>query len=298
MKVSVRYPVTIAGLLAAVSTAAYADSVWLNGAGLRDLSIGSAVGGQLFEGIGTNGRMTLHNGGGIGGFNSIGQDFAGSNDAAVHFRITYAASVGYSFTLTTATSSRTLSWGGAMGQSVVGTSPSHVAAMASSASSMADESSPASGLPGNGESYRSNARVLNGYLASSRSFNAISIEASAGHGQLNFSNLSFTMLGQLDVVAGVLASDGVVGSGVNTTTGGPTNAVLRQSVVSDIDLSLRNWMLSGTLLVSGGFNDDVSFAVSQNNAQFISMVPLPPSAWAGAVVLVGVAASVRRRKLA
>ena len=95
-----------------------------------------------------------------------------------------------------------------------------------------------------------------------------------------------------------MASDGVVGSGVNTTNGGPTNSVLRQSVVSDVDLSLRSWMLSGTLLLSGGFNDNVSFAVSENSAQFISMVPLPPAAWGGMVVLVGLAASVRRRTLA
>ncbi|MCX5689391.1 MAG: hypothetical protein NTV94_06315 [Planctomycetota bacterium] len=272
--------------------------MWLNGAGLRDLSIGSAVGGQLFEAIGGDGRMTLHNGGGIGSSNSIGLDFVRSIDAAVDFRVTYVASLGYSFTLTTATSTRTLSWGGSTSQSIVGAYPSRVAAIASLAAATDDDPNTASGLPGNGESFSSSALALNGYLASSRSFNAISVEASAGRGQLSFSNLSFTSFGALDVVAGALASDGAVGSGVNTTTGGPTNSVLRQSVVSDVDLSLRNWMLSGTLLLSGGFNDDLSFAVSENNALFVSMVPLPPAAWAGAVVLGGVAASVRRRKLA
>jgi hypothetical protein len=294
----VRYRLTIASLVAAVSTVAYADSVWLNGEGLRDLSIGSAVGGQLFEGMGGDGRMTLHNGGGIGSSNSIGQDFVRSTDAAVDFRITYVASVGYTFTLTTATSTRTLSWGGSASQSVVGTKPVHGATKGSSAASTDDDSNTASGLPGNDNSFSSGASALNGYLASSRYFNAISIEARAGQGQLSFSNLSFSSFGELDVVAGALASDGAVGSGVNTTTGGPTNSVLRQSVVSDVDLSLRSWMLSGTLLMSGGFNDNVSFAVTENSAQFISMVPLPPAAWGGMVVLVGLAASVRRRTLA
>jgi len=272
--------------------------VWLNGAGLRDLSIGSAVGGQLFEGMGGDGRMTLHNGGGIGSSNSIGQDFVRSIDAAVDFRVTYAASSGYSFTLTTATSTRTLTWGGPASQSVVGTQPVHSATMGSLAASMNDDSNSPSGLPGSGESFRSSAGVLNGYLASSRYFNAISIEASAGRGQLSFSNLSFTSFGELDVAAGALASDGVVGSGGNTTTGGPTNSVLRQSVVSDVDLSLRNWMLSGRLLLSGGFNDEVSFAVGQNNAQFLSIVPLPPAAWGGMAVLGCIAVGTRRRKLA
>ncbi len=123
-------------------------------------------------------------------------------------------------------------------------------------------------------------------VSATRSFNFIRMHARASSGTMSFSNLQFNGDG-----TGLIAGSVNTSSGARSSIDGSGGAGFAyQDILSDMDLSLQNWTLSGTIQSTVATNSEgVRFEMDMFNASGYSLnsVPLPPAAWAGLSTLVG-----------
>lgn len=189
---------------------------------------------------------------------------------AWNFNLTHTAGSGYAWTLT----------------SVASPSVTHTLTWAVGAPTVTDTS----------------ASVLGGEQAT-RSFNFIRLHARAsGTGQeLAFSNLAFSVAGDGSLNAGTVTPTTGLRSSIDGSGGDGFNY---QDILSDMDLSLINWNLTGTIdALATSTSETLRFQVDMLNRDFqlVQVVPLPPAGWAGLATLggaLGVGYVRRRRQLA
>jgi hypothetical protein len=264
-----------AAAFSCLTLVARADSVWINGAGLRAVSTTQALSGQVFSTGESGGSMLMHAG---DASSNLSLALPASIGMPITFRIEYSPSLGYRFSIGNASQSHSLVWGLA---------PS-IDAGPLADDGVNDPTTTGAGIDGGTTSSRST-ELLSGKTAFSQSFNTLSFNASIASqaASLEVSDLRFDSYGSLDVASGELAS-------ASSLYSGGASSVFSQSIFSDVDLAGRNWSMSGSLWTS--MAGPVTIEIDQSQSQF-TVIPLPPAAAAGMATLAGIAGvSVLRRR--
>lgn len=287
--------VRIAALAVTMSTSvAVADSVWINGAGLRTLSLQSQTGGQAVSQRSGALEMTLQNGNGSSQGNQMSQAVPGSA-GSLAFTIAYSAERGYRFSVDNGAQVFTQVWG-ATGAGGGGAQSSHAAnAGAHSSSSQSSGSRP-------GRTRGQTQAELNGVAPGDRSFNTLQLLARAegADAAITFSDLTFDSHGALEARAGALLTAANVVEqasmidGRTPDQGDRVRGQIWQTIVADVDLSRMDWTMSGRLVLSGGSQSNLTFELGQFHSD-LQTIPLPPAVWSGLGSMVLVAAVRRAR---
>jgi hypothetical protein len=257
------------------SMSARADSIWINGAGLRSVTIGQAVSGQAFSTGEAGGSMLMHAGDGA---STLSLQLPATIGTPISFRVDYSPTTGYRFSISDPSSSNSLHWG---------------RSWVNSNQLTLDDSG--DGVPAGslGDALSVNSKSterLAGLSPSSLAFNTLQFSAHVDgeSASMQLSDLRFESFGALDVAAGELADQS------SLLFSGDGASSFSQSIFSDVNLSGLNWSLSGSLWTST--SGPISIDFEQSQSQF-SVIPLPPAAAAGMATLAGIAGvSVLRRR--